>query len=59
MNLSAMLRLILYAPRLTSGDMRTSLLPHTGYGSVTFLANVTGGLQVLNPNHRPIDEEGR
>lgn len=50
------LRLIRYAPSLTSADMRTGLLPHTDFGSVTLLANVLGGLQVLLPDSDPEDE---
>jgi isopenicillin N synthase-like dioxygenase len=50
------MRLIRYAPSLTSADMRTGLLPHTDFGSVTLLANVLGGLQVLLPDSAPEDE---
>ncbi|EEA22350.1 conserved hypothetical protein [Talaromyces marneffei ATCC 18224] len=46
------LRLIRYAPSLTSADMRTSLLPYTDFGSVTLSANVLGNLQVLLPRTR-------
>lgn len=55
---STILRLIRYAPSLTTADMRTGLLPHTDFGSITLLANVTGGLQVLNPKFPPEDENG-
>lgn len=50
------LRLIRYAPSLAPEDMRTGLLPHTDFGSVTLLANVLGGLQVLAPDSAPEDE---
>lgn len=53
-----MLRLIRYEPSLTPADMRTGLLPHTDFGSITLLANVTGGLQVLDPRFQPEDERG-
>ncbi|OKL64267.1 hypothetical protein UA08_00933 [Talaromyces atroroseus] len=53
-----MLRLIRYAPSLSPSDMRTGLLSHTDFGSITLLANVTGGLQVLNPQFQPEDEAG-
>lgn len=31
-----------------SEDLRTSMIHHTDFGTVTLLANVLGGLQVLN-----------
>lgn len=39
-------RQIRYLPQ-PDGDMRTSLVPHTDYGSVTVLFNILGGLQIL------------
>ena len=41
-----MVRLIRYPPSVVPEDMRTGLLPHTDFGSVTLLANALGGLQV-------------
>lgn len=38
------------------GDRRTSLLPHTDFGSVTLLWNILGGLQIQRPEAQ-IDEE--
>ena len=50
------LRMIRYPPSLVSEEMRTGLLPHTDFGSVTLLANALGGLQVLTPDREPEDE---
>ncbi|KAF2235274.1 oxidoreductase [Viridothelium virens] len=44
------IRLIRNPPSLTDEDKRTALVPHTDFGTVTFLANVIGGLQILPPN---------
>ena len=33
------------------GDRRTSVVPHTDFGSVTLLFNRIGGLQILSPEH--------
>ncbi|KAI9662985.1 MAG: hypothetical protein M1821_008032 [Bathelium mastoideum] len=52
------IRLIRYAPSLEPEEKRTGLLPHTDYGSITLLANVIGGLQVLRPDSDPSDEQG-
>ena len=49
-------RLIRNAASTAPAEMRTSLLPHTDIGSVTLLANVLGGLQVLAPGAAPEDE---
>lgn len=45
----SILRMIQGAPSLKQQDFRTGLLPHTDFGTVTLLANVMGGLQVLRP----------
>jgi isopenicillin N synthase-like dioxygenase len=37
-------------------DLRTSMIHHTDFGTVTLLANVLGGLQVLTPGRSPSDE---
>ncbi|KAF1954282.1 putative oxidoreductase [Byssothecium circinans] len=42
-------RQIKYPPQ-PEEDRRTSLVPHTDYGSITVLFNVLGGLQVLPPS---------
>ena len=52
------IRMIRYAPSLVPEEKRTGLLPHTDYGSITLLANVIGGLQVLRPKCEPSDEKG-
>ncbi|KAL9064534.1 MAG: hypothetical protein Q9157_007794 [Trypethelium eluteriae] len=52
------IRLIRSAPSLTPEEKRTGLVAHTDYGSITLLANVTGGLQVLRPDADPSDERG-
>lgn len=52
------IRMIRYAPSLVSEERRTGLLPHTDQGSITLLANVIGGLQVLRPDSDPSDERG-
>ncbi|KAK8046183.1 hypothetical protein PG996_014247 [Apiospora saccharicola] len=38
-------------------DVRTSMIHHTDFGTITLLANVIGGLQVLSPGKSPIDQE--
>lgn len=38
-------------------DLRTSMMHHTDFGTVTLLANVLGGLQVLAPGMAPSDED--
>ena len=53
-----MIRLIRNPHSIAQEDKRTGLLPHTDYGTVTFLANVIGGLQILEPDHKPTDENG-
>ena len=50
------LRMIRYLPSIAPEEMRTGLLPHTDFGSVTLLANALGGLQVLTPDHEPEDD---
>lgn len=37
-------------------DLRTSMIHHTDFGTVTLLANVLGGLQILAPGKPPTDE---
>lgn len=48
---------LLKMPPQPEGDRRTSLLPHTDFGSVTLLWNVLGGLQIQHPEARD-NEEG-
>lgn len=38
-----------------SDDLRTSMIHHTDFGSITLLANVLGGLQILAPGKSPED----
>ena len=38
-------------------DLRTSMIHHTDFGTVTLLANVLGGLQILTPGKAPIDQQ--
>lgn len=37
-------------------DLRTSMMHHTDFGTITLLANVLGGLQILAPGRSPADE---
>jgi isopenicillin N synthase-like dioxygenase len=37
-------------------DLRTSMVHHTDFGTITLLANVLGGLQILAPGKAPTDE---
>lgn len=39
-----------------AGDLRTSLIHHTDFGTITLLANIVGGLQILKPGGSPLDE---
>ena len=50
------LRMTRYLPAVSPEDRRVPLPPHTDYGSVTLLANVLGGLQILRPDGEPEDE---
>ncbi|KAF2656597.1 oxidoreductase [Lophiostoma macrostomum CBS 122681] len=45
-----LIRLIKYPAVASESDRRTSLLPHTDMGTITLLANVLGGLQILPPS---------
>lgn len=36
-----------------STDLRTALIRHAGFGTITLLANVVGGLQILQPGSLP------
>lgn len=49
------LRMLRYPPQPVD-DRRTSLLGHTGIGTLTILFNITGGLQLLAPGADPRDE---
>ncbi|KAF2870130.1 putative oxidoreductase [Massariosphaeria phaeospora] len=48
-------RQIRYLPQ-PEEDQRTSLVPHTDYGSVTVLFNVLGGLQILPAGKEPEEQ---
>ncbi|KAI0118641.1 Clavaminate synthase-like protein [Nemania sp. FL0031] len=37
-------------------DLRTALPHHTDFGTITLLANVVGGLQILQPGKSPMEE---
>ncbi|KHO01976.1 oxidoreductase [Metarhizium album ARSEF 1941] len=37
-------------------DLRTSMIHHTDFGTITLLANVVGGLQILTPGGSAADE---
>lgn len=37
-------------------DLRTSMAHHTDFGTITLLANIIGGLQILSPGGSPLDE---
>ncbi|KAI8630760.1 Clavaminate synthase-like protein [Xylariaceae sp. FL1651] len=37
-------------------DLRTFLIHHTDFGTITLLANIVGGLQILKPGGSPLDE---
>lgn len=37
-------------------DLRTSMIHHTDFGTITLLANVIGGLQILTPGGSATDE---
>ncbi|KAI1122474.1 Clavaminate synthase-like protein [Nemania abortiva] len=39
-------------------DLRTSMVHHTDIGTITLLANVLGGLQILEPGKSPNDSTG-
>lgn len=39
-----------------AADLRTSMIHHTDFGTVTLLANVLGGLQILAPGKKAADE---
>jgi len=40
----------------SSEDLRTALIHHTDFGTLTLLANVVGGLQILEPG-KPVTDE--
>ena len=37
-------------------DLRTSMIHHTDFGTITLLANIIGGLQILAPGKQPSEE---
>ncbi|KAI0839589.1 oxidoreductase [Hypoxylon sp. FL0890] len=49
-------RIIKSFASLKEEDLRTSMIHHTDFGTVTLLANVLGGLQILAPGKSPEDE---
>lgn len=50
------IRLIKAFASPASEDLRTSMIHHTDFGTITLLANVLGGLQILAPGKSPTDE---
>lgn len=50
------IRLIKSFASPASEDLRTSMIHHTDFGTITLLANVLGGLQILAPGKSPTDE---
>jgi len=40
-------------------DLRTSMIHHTDFGTITLLANVLGGLQILAPGKAATDKDAR
>ncbi|KAH9903977.1 Clavaminate synthase-like protein [Xylariomycetidae sp. FL2044] len=50
-----MLRLLKSYASPEDADLRTSLIHHTDFGSITLLVNVVGGLQILQPGASPLD----
>jgi isopenicillin N synthase-like dioxygenase len=50
------IRLIKAFAAETLDDCRTSMIHHTDFGTITLLANVLGGLQILAPGGQPTDE---
>lgn len=50
------IRLIKAFASPSSEDLRTSMIHHTDFGTVTLLVNVLGGLQILTPGHPPTNE---
>lgn len=38
-------------------DLRTSMIHHTDFGTITLLANILGGLQILGPDRSPGDKD--
>jgi isopenicillin N synthase-like dioxygenase len=45
-----LIHLIKYPAAASTADRRTSLLPHTDMGTITVLAGVLGGIQILRPS---------
>jgi isopenicillin N synthase-like dioxygenase len=44
-------------PPQPEDDRRTSLVPHTDFGSITVLFNILGGLQMIPPDADPSEEK--
>ncbi|KAJ6780856.1 hypothetical protein PWT90_00543 [Aphanocladium album] len=49
-------RLIKAFASLSDEDLRTSMTHHTDFGTITLLANIVGGLQILSPGGSAADE---
>ncbi|RYP72119.1 hypothetical protein DL769_004520 [Monosporascus sp. CRB-8-3] len=44
---------------LKAEDLRTSMVHHTDFGTITLLANVLGGLQILAPAKSPMEADDK
>lgn len=51
-----MFRLIRLPPCNTEEDKRASMVTHTDFGTITLLVNILGGLQVLEPGQKDINQ---
>lgn len=51
------IRMIKAEASLEQAEMRTSMLHHSDFGTVTLLANVIGGLQILAPGKLATDKD--
>ncbi|KAI1270072.1 hypothetical protein F5Y18DRAFT_366984 [Xylariaceae sp. FL1019] len=51
------LRLLKYYASPEAEDLRTSLIHHTDFGTITLLANIVGGLQILKRGGDPLNDD--
>ena len=51
-------RVLRTVPSHKPEDLRSALIHHTDFGTITLLANIVGGLQILMPGHKPSDTAG-
>jgi isopenicillin N synthase-like dioxygenase len=57
LHFSAVVRLIKAFASPDEEDLRTSMIHHTDFGTITLLANVLGGLQILAPGKAAAEEQ--